>query len=667
MVAREWSSVRWARFGQSRWGFSRFVLEIALVVIWSVYVGRVMLDHDPNVLNSGGDNVSAYGRFFWDHVKSCGTCALWNGQVRGGNPAFIDPNADTFHPIVAVPALLAGTLQGFKLTIVLCLVMGGVASWWLALELGTSAIARIAAGFMGAAGGYLAGRSADGLVVAMTSLAAAAFVLPALFRLRRLPTRRSAALFGIVIGQLALAGQGYVQVGIVLLAPVFLFLLAGDPGRWRLYLLRAVQAGITGVLIGGMFLFPFVHYYPTFAKLLDKGFSSHQMFRYIVLDLILGDASFYEHGELFDMAPFPGYHSNYLGWAVVIFAVIGGVILWQRSKSAFFVIVLFAIGALWLGSGRPFQLVTGSWAPARLRDFGYSMRNPGWVAMAAAPAIIGLAAVGVDAGWRWTTTPSIQGAGLLSRSWIRLGAVWTVRLATIALLVVGLRNLERGAQQWLNVTRLDTDRVATILDAIETDELAWISPSIGEWTIQMVSYDHGLKLSTGWRPWDIAGFGLTPPTYRAFRWEDEYFPDDMELYARTPYGLIYHSLLPNQYATADSGGHCSARGTGGHISVSCDVAEAGTLTVQESAIADWTASVDGRSAEIVNNNSWISIPIPAGTSTTELRFRPWDFWVGLAMTIMGLILAAGMLLVPNRYRFHVRFAPPHIGSVGKTT
>lgn len=83
-------------------------------------------------------------------------------------------------------------------------------------------------------------------------------------------------------------------------------------------------------------------------------------------------------------------------------------------------------------------------------------------------------------------------------------------------------------------------------------------------------------------------------------------------------------------------------------------------------MTDWTASVDGRSAEIVNNNSWISVPIPAGTSTTELRFRPWDFWVGLAMTIMGLILAAGMLLVPNRYRFHVRFTLPHIRSVGKT-
>jgi hypothetical protein len=116
----------WNLFAKSRWGNLRYLVEIGLILMWALYVGRAMLDRDPNVLNIGGDNVSAYGRFFWDHVESCGTCALWSGDVRGGNPAFIDPNADTFHPAVAVPALLVGTLQSFKLTIVICLFMGGL-------------------------------------------------------------------------------------------------------------------------------------------------------------------------------------------------------------------------------------------------------------------------------------------------------------------------------------------------------------------------------------------------------------------------------------------------------------------------------------------------------------------------------------------------------------
>ncbi|MEZ4505100.1 MAG: hypothetical protein R2848_04340 [Thermomicrobiales bacterium] len=78
-------------------------------------------------------------------------------------------------------------------------------------------MARIAAGFMGAAGGCLAGRSYQGLVVVLTSVAAAAFIVPALLRLRRKPTRRSAGIAqGIVIGLFILAGQGYLQVGFIL-------------------------------------------------------------------------------------------------------------------------------------------------------------------------------------------------------------------------------------------------------------------------------------------------------------------------------------------------------------------------------------------------------------------------------------------------------------------
>lgn len=645
----------WHRFICSRWGVLRYGLELLLIVVWALVIGRVMLNRDPLTLNTGGDNVSAYGRFFWDHLKSCGTCALWSGQARGGNPVYIDPNADTFHPAVAIPALLLGTLQGFKATIVLCMIMGGLACWWLALELGTGAVARVAAGFMGSAGGYLTGRSIQGLVVAMTSLAAAAFLLAALFRLRRLPTRRSAALLGIVIGQLIVAGQGYVQIGMVLLSPIFLILLVGYVDRWRLYALRAAQALVTGALIGSIFLVPFLRYYPHFSKMLDQGFEDHQKFRFIVLNLILNDESYYGHGELFDMKPYAGYHSNYLGWAVIIFAAIGGAILWQRSKPTVLVLVLFTVSALWLGTGEPFQRLTGSWAPARLRDFGYSIRNPGWIAMASAPAIIGLAAVGIDSGLRWRLSDLGTASGLPSRAWFRHTATIVVRLATICLLLLGLRNLERGAQQWLAVTKLNQAQVTAMLDAVGTDELAWVSPVLSEWSMQMVAYDHGLKLSDGWRPWDIAGFGATPPTYIAYRYEGEYLPEPMELSGRTDFGLIYHSLQPNQYAVASSGGTCSAQGEGGHLIIACDAPSAGTLTVQESAFSDWTATVNGESVAVSNSNSWISVPIPAGTSTVELRFRPWDFWLGLALTIIGLVAAMVMLLVPARYHIHLRF------------
>ena len=646
------------RFIRSRWGALRFLLEITLVVVWALYVGRVMLNLDPSALNSGGDNVSAYGRFFWDHAQSCGTCALWSGEARGGNPAYIDPNADTFHPIVAIPALLVGTLQSFKLTIVLCLIMGGIACWWLALELGTGAIARIAAGLMGAAGGYLTGRSIQGLVVAMTSLAAAAFILAAMFRLRRLPTRRSAALLGIVIGQLIVSGQGYVQIGMAMLAPIFLILLAGELNRWRLYLWRAAQALTIGILISAIFLFPFLRYYPSFEKELDPTFGSHQAFRFTVLNLVINDFNYFRADTPFDLQPFPGIYSNYLGWAVIIFAVIGGAVLWQKSKPRFFVLLLVAIGALWIGSGAPFEYLSGSWAPTRLRNFGISIRNPAFIAQSAAPALIGIAAVGVDAGLRWTLSAPGSKSGLLSLRWFRQTFSLIVRLATIGLLLIGLRNLNSGAEQWLFVTDVSPAQASTYLDVVKTDELAWVSAPLSGWGLQLISYDHNLKLSDGWRPWGIRGLSAIPPTYIAYRVDGEGVPKDMEQVGTTEYASIFHSLYPNQYATSSSGGNCSAQGEGGHISIECDVPEAGTLTVQESAFDDWRAAVDGQPVGITNNNPWISVPIPAGVSMTELRYRPWDFWVGLTLTIIGIIAATVLLLLPHRFRIHVRFSRP---------
>ena len=90
-----------------------YIVEILAVAIWACYVGRVMLNTDRFQNNIGGDYPSAYGRFFWDRLASCGVCALWSGQIRGGTPSYIDSNADVFHPAVAIPGLIGGTSSVF--------------------------------------------------------------------------------------------------------------------------------------------------------------------------------------------------------------------------------------------------------------------------------------------------------------------------------------------------------------------------------------------------------------------------------------------------------------------------------------------------------------------------------------------------------------------------
>lgn len=60
-------------------------------------------------------------------MVECGACALWNGSVRGGAPAFVDPHASLLHPLVFIPTLLLGVIAGSKGTLVAAFFCHGAA------------------------------------------------------------------------------------------------------------------------------------------------------------------------------------------------------------------------------------------------------------------------------------------------------------------------------------------------------------------------------------------------------------------------------------------------------------------------------------------------------------------------------------------------------------
>ena len=124
-------------------------------------------------------------------------------------------------------------------------------------------------------------------------------------------------------------------------------------------------------------------------------------------------------------------------------------------------------------------------------------------------------------------------------------------------------------------------------------------------------------------------------------------PRISELVDENPVGLVYHSLLPNQYATSSSGGTCTAQGEAGRVDVTCDAPESGTLTVQENAFDGWHATVNGESVDIAGGQQWLSFEIPAGPSSIELRYQPWDFWIGLFASLLGIGRAAPCSLIPT--------------------
>lgn len=622
-------------------------LEIAIVVLFALSVAQKFQGTGPRDLISGGDAfTNQQGRIFWDHVRSCGQCAFWNGDIRGGAPAASDALTDTFYPTTMAAIYAFGTVQGSKVALAVAIVLAGIATWWLAAELGLSWGARVAAGCMGAAASHTAGKMEQGLLVVVTSIAAATLVLPAILRIYRVPTWRSAALLGLTLGLTALAGQGYLQMGLVMLLPLSLILFWRNPRPVRQLASRIAVAGIVALLIGMPFLLPFARVYGMFDKVYDLGFSNMQPARYLALNLVISDRDFLRDHSLGKIG-FAGWYIDYIGWIPVGLAFFGCYLLWRRSPQTALFLGCFTFGAFLIGGGAPFKWLTWSHLPENIQGFAYSVRIPAFIASLAVPPLIGFAAVTIDHAfsWRPKTGGAVLRLGTHSIPGRLRGALplllWIV---TTAVIIVALRDMRTVARSWISTETVTAETAAEFLQTLETDSLAWVSPMNNDGHLQLIGLIDGLKYSDTWRSWTLDQRPF-PPAYLAVQLDPER-PGMHRIGAWGDY-IRFMSDEENQYATASSPGDCRASGEGGNIDVTCTLASPGRLTVQENQFGDWTATIDGVPTTVGNEGQWIAVDLPAGSSDVVFRYRPIDVWIGIALGATGYLLAVVLFLAPE--------------------
>ncbi len=87
------------------------------------------------------------------------------------------------------------------------------------------------------------------------------------------------------------------------------------------------------------------------------------------------------------------------------------------------------------------------------------------------------------------------------------------------------------------------------------------------------------------------------------------------------------------------------------VDLHCDAAAPGWAILADAPAPGWRARVDGREAPIaVANLALRAIPVPAGRSTVELRYRPPYFAAALLASGLGLALAAALEAMARRRR-----------------
>jgi hypothetical protein len=611
------------------------VIELGVVVAWALWVGRRYLNFDPNVWLAGGDwplNMEAY--FAWPLVKQCGACVMWNGLINGGSPAFVELVAAMLHPVLVIGILLWGVVSATKVAVVASLVMAGVAQWWIAHTLRLGRLARLWSAALAVVGGHLAARMDNGLVEEVLAAGACSLAIAAALELAVRGRRRSVALLGLTLGLAVLAGQGYMQFALIFgVLPTFALFLFDNRLKLRPLWRSFFWAGVLAVLVSAVLWVPFLHFWPNFWKpTTEADFVSVPPPDNLLLNLVIRQPQVYEAlqraDDLTGLGGTPAWFGNYIGWIPVALALVS-VGFFPRRRWRVPASLLLGIALIYLLSGATLLRWLASVAP----EFATRLRTPSVMTSVAVPLILGLAACGLDrlAKVNWpalTLTGSSWMSNGLSLKWLALGLplIWSLTTAYTL------------GQRWMNFVESPLP-FYPIIQPTPLVGQQWISTPFGESALVVVGLQANLKMTNVVRPWSWRDREAAPYYYEFTR--DEAATAEPG-YVGTDYGLnkVFHPDV--QYAAVDTGSEqipCQAMSQGGNIDVDCEQDVGGTLIVQENSWSGWSVRRDGNRAPLWPGQ-WLSTPAPAGTHHYEFRYRPWDVPLGLALSLLGLILTA---------------------------
>jgi hypothetical protein len=611
------------------------ITEVGLIVLWGFWLGVPYLDYLETQWPIGGEfGFQVQSHHLWNWLRECGLCALWNGGINGGYPALAETYGAPLHPLVAVTTLGWGPVIGAKLTVVCSFCLAGIAQWWIARAMGLRWPARLWAGLAAVVGGHLSGRMDLGGISLVLSTASASLALAAMADLGLSLRRKAAVLLGVAVALTLVSGQGYMQVALLCWAPLILVFAVGDRARLRTLMKECLVAISLAAFVAGVFLVPFLHFWPNVHKASDPLFQAAQSLEYIPLNLVIRDIKFMMSAALGKMGV-PHLYNIYVGWVPVLLV---GLALLLRRKADWRVLAFLAAGPVTLfavSSALPLRwlLPYAPWLAI--------IRHTPLISGLAVPGILALAAYGLDAAFR-LRLPSLQisSRARSARPGFALSGAWLLAVP----LASGLRISFDHSREWLG--EIDRAWAYQMSSEWRTPSLEWVQPPYGAHFWLESALEAGLKVSAAWYPWVWEGREAPLPRIEAVQGQT---PANAT-YLGTERGVRTYLHEERHYAFVTDGGAvvpCAASGGAGDIVVRCADGEGGVLHVDENAWEGWWAWVDGAPVDLFPGDR-LSVRALPGEHLYRFRYLPWDVPVGLLLTLAGGSVAIALYVRADR-------------------
>jgi len=601
-------------------------LEIGLIVLWALIVGKDYLNANPHLVVHGKEwGMSIHTHYLWINFLKCGTCAFWNGSINGGYPAFTELHGSPLHPMVMMATLIFGVIRGAELTIVGAFAIAGIAQWWLAKELGLSRITRVWVAFIAAAGGHITGRMELGSFQVAFSTAMCSLVIPALVATAK-GKRYGVPLLAITAASAIVSGSGYMQIGIVVgMAPALLFLLFDKDLNIQLLWKKIALALGLALLMASPLLIPFLNNAAIYIKDVEPNFSVAQPFSYIIFNLFMDEPDYY-FLETFWKTANPYLFNLFIGWVPIAFWCLG---LFLSHKKDHRWIGFLAIGAIteMVIASEEFLKTIVKYFPSVT-----ALRNPPLIAGLAVPFILGISAIGLDRLLKLNWPHLIL--SVKNTSLKRISMRWLLVIP----LLVSLKASYDFSQCWV-YKRVSIPEIKYAIDKLQTPSAQWVHTPFSEhWFVAPVIAE-GLKLTSVFDTFRWEGYKY-PNAYISAERYDPNVVSDREWVAQNYLIRIFRNgMAEYAYVISEDGEmiSCTASSQGGDIDVLCEDAPAGKLMVKEKMWSGWKAWIDGVPTKLTNV-LWLSVEAPAGTHTYTFRFKPWDVPLGIGLSAIGLIL-----------------------------
>jgi hypothetical protein len=602
-------------------------IELGIIALWALWVGKAYLNLDPSVIPFGREygNAIVY-HHTWIRALQCGWCAVWNGSEAGGYPMLGVFASSTFHPLVIITTLLLGVTSGAKITLIVSLWVAGIAQWWLAHELRLGKAARIWSACIAVAAGHITGKMQSGSFWGVVAMAMISLIFASMIAVYREKGKKFTVLLGFIGASAMLSGNGYLQAGFLATIPSLLILLINSSGKikkiWRDFLLAFVLA----CLLAAPLLIPVIHFGSNFQKNASLNFETAQSIKYLPLNLVIDDWSYYLNDGVLNKKPFPALYIIYIGWIPVILAIIG-LFGYKRNDRPIAWYMALSILQIFLAA----SATSLKWVIDFIPQVAY-LRFSSVISGLAVPLILGFMAYGIDylLVIEWPTFRLQYQSEKISLS---------TRWVLIPLFFMSINSVYEFSKHLL-YTYSQQENVIPILSALKTDDSQWVNPPYGEQYFMEPAIAMGLKISPGVQFWKWQGRRAPDPYLLASRAGSL----KEELETIDTIGDIEIFKVPDRFyasiqTTGDEVIPCTAQGTGGLINVDCDSPSDGTLRIMENYFNGWQVWMDGQPVPLTMGQLWLTTKSPPGKHTFTFQYLPWDVPLGICLAIIGLIIA----------------------------